>query len=85
MSSNKQIKAPYVFDWEHGIALNSMHGNRASSRGEGEVSWFFSICSGNLGYILELQHGSSFKARVCSATSGLLSSYQGHLRNLLEA
>ena len=30
-------------------------GNQASSRGKGEVSWFFSSCGGNLGYILELQ------------------------------
>ena len=36
-------------------------------------------------YILELQWGISFIARVCSAMSGLLSSYEGYLRNLLEA
>ena len=39
----------------------------------------------NLQYILELQRGISFIARVCSAMSGLMSSYEGHLRNLLEA
>ena len=39
----------------------------------------------NMGYILELQQGLPFKTRVCSATSGLLSSYEGHLRNLHEA
>ena len=38
-----------MFDWEHGIALHAMHGNRASSLGEGEVSWFFSSCGGNRG------------------------------------
>ena len=54
----------------------------ASSRGEGEVSWFFSSCDGNLGYILELRLGWPFKTRVCSATSGLLSSDEGYLRNL---
>ena len=53
-SSNKQIKAPYVFDWEHGIAMQAMKGNRASSRSEGEVSWFFSTCGGHQVYILEL-------------------------------
>ena len=53
-SSLKQIKAPYVFDWVHGIGLYTMKGNQASSHGEWEVSWFFSSCSGNLGYILEL-------------------------------
>ena len=71
-----------MFDWEHGIALPTMEGNRASSRDEGEVSWFFSSCGGNLGYNLKLWRGWSFKTRVCSAMSGLLSSCDGHLRNL---
>ena len=31
-SSTKQIKPPYVFDGEHGIALHAMQVNRASSR-----------------------------------------------------
>ena len=52
-SSIKQIEAPYVFVWENTIALHAIHRNRASSRGEGEVSWVFSSCSRNLGYILE--------------------------------
>ena len=30
-----QIKAPSVFDWEHGIALDAMQRNRASSLGKG--------------------------------------------------
>ena len=84
-SSIKQIKAPYVFDWEHGITLYAMQGNRDSSRFEGEVSWSFSSFGGNLRYILELRRGWPFKTRVCSATSGLLSSYERHLRNLHEA
>ena len=46
-SSVKQIKGPYVFDWDHGIALHAMHGNRALSLGECEVSWFFLTCGGN--------------------------------------
>ena len=40
-----------MFNWEHGIALHKMQENRASSLGKGEVSWVFSSCSGNLGYI----------------------------------
>ena len=52
-SSIKQIKAPYVFDWEQGIALHAMQGNWASSHSEGEVASFFSSCGGNFGYILE--------------------------------
>ena len=31
-----------MFDWENAIALHAMPGNRASSRGKGEVSWVFS-------------------------------------------
>ena len=83
-SSIKQVKVRYVFDGEHRNALHTMQGNQASYHGEGEVSWFFSICGGNLGYILELRWGQPFKTRVCSVTSGLLSSYEGHLGNLHE-
>ena len=54
-SSSKQIEAPYVFDWENTIVLDTMQGNRASSRREGKVSWVFSRCARNLGYFLELQ------------------------------
>ena len=71
-----------MFDGDHGIALHAVQGNRASSLGEREVSSIFSSCGGNLGYILELRQEWPFKTRVCSATSGLLSSYDGHLRNL---
>ena len=37
-SSIKQIEAPYVFDWENAIALETMLGNRASSPREGTQS-----------------------------------------------
>ena len=57
---NQQIEAPYVFDWENAIALHAMQGNRASSRGEGEVSWDFSSCGRHVGYILELRRGCPF-------------------------
>ena len=36
--TQNQIEAPYVFDWENAFALHTMQGNRASSRGEAEVS-----------------------------------------------
>ena len=71
-----------MFDWEYGIALNAMQGNRASSPGEGDDSWDFSSCSWNLGYIFELQQGWPFETTLYSAKSGLLSSYDGHLMNL---
>ena len=83
--SIKQIEAPYVFDWEHGIALHGKPGKRASSSGEGEVSWVFSSCDRNLEYIPELRRGWPFLTRFFSATSGLLSSYDGHLSNLNDA
>ena len=53
--SIKQIDAPYVFDWEHRIALHPIQGIWALAPAEGDVSWDFSSCSRNLGYILELQ------------------------------
>ena len=82
LSSIKQIKAPYVSDWEYGIDLEALQGNTASSHAEGEVSWCFSSCGGNLDYILELQRGWPFETPLGSVKSGLLSSYDGHLRNL---
>ena len=36
-TSVKQIKAPYLFDWEKGIALHAVQGNQASSFSEREV------------------------------------------------
>ena len=81
-NSIKQIEAPYVFDWENPIALDTMEGNRASSRGERKVSWVFSSCGRNLGYIFELRRGCSFETGVCSVKSGHLSRYEGHLRNV---
>ena len=39
--SIKKIEAPYLFDWEYGIALHAKQGNQALSPGEGNVSWDF--------------------------------------------
>ena len=63
-----------MFDWEYGISLHTMQGNRDSSPGEGDVSWDFSSCGRNLGYILELQRGWPFEIPLCSTKSGLLAS-----------
>ena len=71
-----------MFDWEYGFALQAMLGNRASYPGDGDVSWDFSSSVRNPGYIRELQRGCPFKTPLCSVKSGLLSSYDGHLRNL---
>ena len=67
-SAIKDVKAPFMFAVENGIALYAMQRNRASSSGEGEVSWFFSGYSGNLWYNLKLRQRSPYKTRVCSAT-----------------
>ena len=63
-----------MFDWEHGIALHPMQVIRASSPAEGDVSWDFSSCGRNLGYILELQQGWTIETALGSVKSGFLSS-----------
>ena len=57
---NQAIEAPYLFDWENAIALHAMQGKRASSLAEREISWVFSSCGRNLGYILEFRRGCPF-------------------------
>ena len=71
-----------MFDREYRIALHAMKGNLASFPSEGDVSYDFSSCSNNLGYIRELQRGWPFETPLCSAKSGHPRSYEGHLRNL---
>ena len=45
--------------------------------------WYdFSSCGRNLVYIHELKRRWPFETPLCSAKSGLLCSYEGHLRNL---
>ena len=80
--SIKKIEAPYVFDWVNGIALHAMHGNRASFPSEGDFSYDFTSCGRNRGSIRKLQRGWPFETPLCSAKSGLLCSYEGHLRYL---
>ena len=84
-SSIRAIEVPYVFDWEHGTPLHEMQRNRASSCADGKLSWIFSSCGRHLVYILEILRGWPFETRVCSAKSGLLSSYDGHLGKLYYA
>ena len=55
LCSINKIEAPYVFNWEYDIALHEMQGSQGSSPSEGYVSWDFSSCGRNVGYILELQ------------------------------
>ena len=63
-----------MFDWEDVIPMNPMQGIRALTPAEGDVSWDFSSCSSNLGYIHELQWGWPFETPRGSAKSGFLSS-----------
>ena len=84
-SSINEVKAPSLFDMDHRIALHDMQRNWTSSHGEWKFSLFFSSCGRNLGYILELQWGWTFKTRVCSFTSGLLSRCDRYLGILHKA
>ena len=72
--SIKKIEAPYMIDWEYGIALHAKQGNRASFPSEGDISYDFSSSSKNLGYIHELQRGWPFEIPLCSVKSGQLRS-----------
>ena len=74
-----------MFDGENGIALHAMQGNWASSRGMGEVSWFFFELRWELGVHSRVKAGMAIQTRVCSAMSRHLSSYERHLRNIYEA
>ena len=53
-SSINEVKPPFVFDVEHGISLEVMQKNRASSHGEG----------GNLMVFLELLWENGVSTRV---------------------
>ena len=64
--------------------LTTLIGNTEllSTKCRGIVSWLFSSWGRHLVYTLELRRGWPFETRVCSAKSGLLSSYDGHLGKL---
>ena len=57
-TSVKQIKAPYLFDWEQGIALHAMQGNRASSFSERESDGFSRVAAGTWGMFSSYSGGS---------------------------
>ena len=71
-----------MFDWEYGILLHALQGNRASFPSAWDVSYDFSSFGRKLGYTSELQRGWPLDTPLCSAKSGILWSYEGHLRNL---
>ena len=63
-----------MFVWDQEIPLHPMQGIRALTSAEGDVSWDFSSCRRNLGYILELLWGCPFETPFGSAKSRFLSS-----------
>ena len=44
-SAIKEVKAPFMFDVENGIALQAVQGNRASFRGEEEIYGFTRVAA----------------------------------------
>ena len=78
----REIKFPYVFDWEHVTPQHEMQGNWVSSCVKDEVSCVFSSCGRLPVYILKLRRGWSLETHVCSAKSGFLSSYDRHVGKL---
>ena len=48
-SSIKLIEAPYVFDWENAIALDTMHGNEPHLAGRGKSHGFSRVAAGTWG------------------------------------
>ena len=74
-----------MFDWQNTIALDRMQGNRASSGREWKLSWVFSSCGKNMGYIHELRRGCPFETGVYSVKTGHLSRYEGQHRNVNKA
>ena len=48
-SSIKQIEAPYVFDWEHVIALHAIRGNRPHLLARGKSHGFSRVAAGTWG------------------------------------
>ena len=78
-SSIKQVKAPYVFDVEHGIVLHAMQSSWPHLTAKGKPHGFSPVAAGTWG-IFSSYGGCPFKTQVCSVTSGLLLSYEGHLK-----
>ena len=81
LCSIKKIEAPYVFDWEYGIALHAMQGNRASFPARGmshtisrvaALTWdIFASCSGDGHSKLHFVQRSQDTCVVMRDTSGM--------------
>ena len=69
------------FKIKHGISLEKLQQERASSRDEGLTWWFFSSCGG----IFKLQWGTQGASRVVPGKSTLHSSCEGEHGIALES
>ena len=81
-SSIKQIESPYLFDWESAIALDTMKGNRASSRREGKSLMGFLELRQEPGVYSRVTVGMSIRNSSLLIEVMNLSRYEGQLRNV---
>ena len=82
-SSTKEVKPPFLFDVEHGIALEEMEWNRASSCVEGESYGLPQVVGGNSCFLLSkygdgseplmVSHGHQASFLVARDTLGFFS------------
>ena len=83
-----------MFDWEYGIALHAMQGNRASSPSEGDASWDFSSVAGTCGIFssysgdghskVHFVHRNQDSCLVTTDTSGISARLGRIIQTLLE-
>ena len=71
-----------MFNWENAIALDTMQGNRASSRRQGNVSWVFLELRQELGVYSRVTAGMSIRNSSLFIEVRNLSRYEGQLRNV---
>ena len=81
-SSIKQIEAPYVFDWENTIALDTLQGNRASYRPGGESLMGFLEVRQEPGVYSRVTAGMSIRNSSLFIEVRNLSRYEGQLSNV---
>ena len=61
-----------MFDCENAIALHAMQGNRASSRGVGEVSWVSRVAAGTWGIFSSYDRDAHSKREFVSEVRTLV-------------
>ena len=81
VSCIKDVRYRFVFQEGTWICVETLQWERASSRGDGGTSWFFSSSGGNL----ELQQGTQEAPRVAPGKSNILTSCKGELGIAIES